>query len=130
MCGKDCQLNGLYRSKPGSPPRVREGLIDRLATGEEIRITPACAGRTSLMLFHVFQSRDHPRVCGKDLVAKDTQVSDVGSPPRVREGLDLSQYPQNSSGITPACAGRTRLSICTNPRLWDHPRVCGKDHFL
>ena len=34
------------------------------------------------------------------------------------------------SGITPACAGKTRFQISLAVWLWDHPRVCGKNSFI
>ena len=50
-----------------------------------------------------------------------------GSPPRVREELDPAWTGGDSTGITPACAGRTRIVSNHLPAILDHPRVCGKN---
>ena len=49
----------------------------------------------------------------------------LGSPPRVRELLNIQAEAANLSGITPACAGITRLSRSVLSFIRDHPRVCG-----
>ena len=49
----------------------------------------------------------------------------MGSPPRVREPLDILEDREVSVGITPACAGTTVGSTRSNSMMRDHPRVCG-----
>ena len=34
------------------------------------------------------------------------------------------------TGITPACAGKSRQCGCQVPGGWDHPRMCGEKTFL
>ena len=51
------------------------------------RITPACAGKIGYNQSPNGKSRDHPRVCGKNRLAKNIARAVVGSPPRVREKL-------------------------------------------
>ena len=48
-------------------------------------ITPACAGKTVIDFVSDSQSKDHPRVCGKNLSNFASFFDVVGSPPRVRE---------------------------------------------
>ena len=94
---------------------------------ENLRITPACAGKTSVS-------------CLAGTVTP-------GSPPRVREKSNLLCFNQNLIGIIPACAGKridytdiailsgitpayarkTELEGESEGHSWDHPRVCGKN---
>ena len=92
---------------PGSPPLSREGrqIISRVRILR--RITPACAGRTSLKSPYNAQPQDHPRMCGKDAWQDGRKCLVLGSPPRVLEGQALIMPEQVYSRITPACAGRT-----------------------
>ena len=113
-------------SHRGSPPRVR-GIptqIENLAL--LTRITPACAGNTSLILDEVESHGDHPRVCGEYVEHQLLWDMVVGSPPRVR-GI-LNRYPKvfRAMGITPACAGNTEANFAGASGLRDHPRVCGE----
>ena len=41
-----------------------------------------------------------------------------------RNGLQLNAI---SHGITPACAGKTNITLGFTIITWDHPRVCGKN---
>ena len=127
VCGK----NSIKLSTPsrlmGSPPRVREKLHFRLDNSSTLRITPACAGKTSRYLPIPTPSRDHPRVCGKNIDNFRTGWQEVGSPPRVREKLVIIVNRAANIGITPACAGKTPSTKALNFLLWDHPRVCGKN---
>ncbi len=66
MCGKDWTRTSVKRFRPGSPPRVRERRIGEFICRLNIRITPACAGKTNLQIEKLKKMWDHPRVCGKD----------------------------------------------------------------
>ena len=90
-------------------------------------ITPACAGKTSFDFFSFLRFRDHPRVCGKNEVRAVKFSYVVGSPPRVREKLQMEGVLVKRARITPACAGKTWSICCWYLRYWDHPRVCGKN---
>ena len=107
VCGKNLKRGKSRSRNEGSPPRVREGQIFFLKTLDNRRITPACAGRTSYNHRNRHISRDHPRVCGKDVLIICKSVPLPGSPPRVREGLQFPCGFDPSVRITPACAGRT-----------------------
>ena len=148
MCGKDTISRISQNLTAGSPPLSREGrqIISRVRILR--RITPACAGRTSLKSPYNAQPQDHPRMCGKDAWQDGRKCLVLGSPPRVLEGQALIMPEQVYSRITPACAGRTKgkggnlpppiriTPACAgrthNPlkvslQRQDHPRVCGKD---
>ena len=169
MCGKDQRLQNYRLHALGSPPHVRErqtstidamneiritpacagktlqhvqadgdywdhprmcgkDLITLILSTVRCRITPACAGKTSPCLQSAWPSWDHPRMCGKDELHDFLPVSLAGSPPHVRERLDVCMRPPVKKRITPACAGKTRQRGQPVRHGWDHPRMCGKDH--
>ena len=86
---------------------MREKLLYFLMLVEALRITPACAGKTSCP-------------------AENFEIR-PGSPPRVREKPEESDLFADNTGITPACAGKTSTVPMSKEGLRDHPRVCGKN---
>ena len=66
-------------------------------------------------------------MCGKDFLKNVLKVMSIGSPPHVREGLELITNEDLQNRITPARAGRTLIprTVCLCNR--DHPRSRGKD---
>ena len=106
MCGKYwCDWKSNQRPR-GSPPHVQEILLFWLRCFWNRRITPACAGNTTL-----------------DATAS---LFLVGSPPHVREILIKSISVAQKRRITPACAGNTLHLVYQMPHFQDHPRMCGK----
>ena len=93
----------------GSPPRVREGLVNAETFVGTSGITPACAGRTYRTNHKSIYRQDHPRLCGKDKSEPFVSRFIAGSPPLAREELDFTLVIFRVIGITPACAGRTLL---------------------
>ena len=108
MCGKDFPDGSSRTHEPGSPPHVRERLPIPAAGRRHHGITPACAGKTLVMMFKDFNMRDHPRMCGKDLRQPSKTLLPPGSPPHVRERPFPVYDSQQKDRITPACAGKTR----------------------
>ena len=53
-------------------------------------------------------------------------IVDMGSPPRVRGEETAVVFAQPGTGITPACAGRSRRGTLSYFPERDHPRVCGE----
>ena len=127
MCEKNLGKSCTKQGKLGSPPRVREKLKQWEAGLVGNRITPACAGKTRLETMEMLVVRDHPRVCGKNMLAVVFKVSALGSPPRVREKLNLCWIGHVFLRITPACAGKTLARLLELSLKRDHPRVCGKN---
>ena len=74
------------------------------------RITPACAG--------------------KSLISFITPALRAGSPPHVRGKDTIPQVCAGDGGITPAYAGKRKISSTCSSRTWDHPRVCGEKYQL
>ena len=64
---------------------------------------------------------------GKDASAEILAASAEGSPPLARERLQNSSNIPTSTGITPACAGKTVKSVALVAAYQDHPRLRGKD---
>ena len=90
---------------------MREKLNLTYEDGTEGRITPACAGKTTILSQTSARSRDHPRVCGKNVPVPLAEFGMSGSPPRVREKHADFALVLDVRGITPACAGKTSLRI-------------------
>ena len=91
------------------------------------RITPACAGKTVPGLCSLFQSWDHPRVCGENEKMMADVLGEKGSPPRVRGKPSFQDTDSKEVRITPACAGKTRRRSAGESPDKDHPRVCGEN---
>ena len=127
MCGKNENGRRITSFGSGSPPRVREKQLLFLSVRQHHRITPACAGKTRSMVYRQTSLQDHPRVCGKNVSPANSPIRQPGSPPRVREKPCQPHFESNSSGITPACAGKTLQCEHLEWLHRDHPRVCGKN---
>ena len=93
-------------------------------------ITPAYAGKreVSQLCFPVI--KDHPRVCGEELIASKRETLCTGSPPRMRGRVGWSAERSGPEGITPAYAGKRRAPQGGGAQPWDHPRVCGEEPYI
>ena len=127
MCGKNSLFEWFSKTRSGSPPRVREKQNLKKGIYSNVRITPACAGKTLHRTCLLHLKRDHPRVCGKNSMNSNSLTVYSGSHPRVREKLKRGHRCHAVSGITPACAGKTTSEIEQLQVIQDHPRVCGKN---
>ena len=91
VCGEKTTISTGQTANLGSPPRVR-GKADALTVyAQDVRITPACAGKSM---------RRFP----SDLLAQ-------GSPPRVRGKVAEDPHMLLQLGITPACAGKSYRGV-------------------
>ena len=109
MCGEQRTSTLPALLAQGSPPRVRG--TEQLKTIKHAidRITPACAGNRSISARKPAISRDHPRVCGEQITDTLDGIAGEGSPPRVRgTGFPVGEGLAHE-GITPACAGNSRI---------------------
>ena len=95
-----------------------------------LRITPACAGKTSGSNRRKSKSEDHPRVCGENDYAHKLSRPRGGSPPRVRGKPEELVGEIVGTGITPACAGKTNGYNEIGNFVEDHPRVCGENDLV
>ena len=110
-------------------------------------VSPAYAGKRACTPCCTPVCGDHPRMCGEKWFLPSRSVRDRGSPPHVRGKARQQEHLAAQSGITPACAGKSReyrvsdeRSLGSPPRMrgkvllqssgdireWDHPRVCGE----
>ena len=107
ICGEKSQHIGARYIPKGSPPHMRGKVNEKKANGFDIRITPAYAGKSTLLCFPAEPGWDHPRICGeKSLSGTDTGRKE-GSPPHMRgKGYQLVERLQQV-GITPAYAGKS-----------------------
>ena len=107
MCGKDEHGVKIPSGLAGSPPHVRERLVQYGVVVFVAGITPACAGKTYYIPPLSRLGRDHPRMCGKDICLHGASSMPLGSPPHVRERRKTFFFVSSSLRITPACAGKT-----------------------
>ena len=84
VCGENMGDSPPRSRRVGSPPRVRGKPSKYGLKFEGARITPACAGKTSVCGRGAEYDKDHPRVCGENMQRFSLLTSIAGSPPRVR----------------------------------------------
>ena len=110
----------------GSPPRRRGKEVADEGIGGIIRITSAWAGKSPACRVHPCTGRDHPRVGGEKVSPLSAVALSRGSPPHGR-GKDGKFIRINeSTGITPAWAGKSFLTWSCFQPVGDHPRVGGE----
>ena len=84
VCGEKSTCSLLMPIAIGSPPRVRGKEQIGLVGSGCGRITPACAGKSTVSPQSMPAIQDHPRVCGEKSRRSSAPVPLMGSPPRVR----------------------------------------------
>ena len=126
VCGEKVVFP-LFRSfRLGLPPRMRGKAERAAAAANRRRITPAHAGKSTLVNSTTKPQRDHPRLCGEKAAYFRAECVPRGSPPRVRGKAVQFHHRHNGVGITPACAGKSHVLPRPAQVQWDHPRVCGE----
>ena len=93
-----------------------------------LRITPACAGKTSFSSRISIMFWDHPRMRGEDARSIPSRMPDGGSPPHARGRRKSGSQKLDIVRITPACAGKTEIWAEDGRSYRDHPRMRGEDH--
>ena len=126
-CGENLLPTPSASLYTGSPPRMRgkpqgAGIIPLM-----LRITPADAGKTRGYTYSLPQLQDHPRGCGENQEEERSMKMKRGSPPRMRGKRDFIHFRTDSTGITPADAGKTEPTDGHILRKQDHPRGCGEN---
>ena len=106
-CGENLQIVAQAALMPGSPPRMRGKLM--LCALRLLRpgITPADAGKTSIVHAYYYTIKDHPRGCGENLPPVLLLMPQAGSPPRMRGKPSREEVTFFLPRITPAGAGKT-----------------------
>ena len=127
-CGENFNRFQCFKFHIGSPPQVRGKQVRQAHSGWRNRITPAGAGKTASIAVLIASRTDHPRRCGENNAAMVMKPGAPGSPPQVRGKPVFRSREPNPSGITPAGAGKTRISSSRSGASEDHPRRCGENH--
>ena len=126
VCGEKAgRCPGLFRAT-GSPPRMRGKAYDEEHVPYGERITPAYAGKSTIISHRAYLRRDHPRVCGEKRTLARCRRFVLGSPPRMRGKGDRTKRPHYHGRITPAYAGKSDSTATNWLNTEDHPRVCGE----
>ena len=126
VCGEQTDTPADWLQCEGSPPRVRGTDKGCRVVMNELGITPACAGNRNRRRLKLRGEEDHPRVCGEQRGGRADRCPGYGSPPRVRGTGGASASVCSGLGITPACAGNSKIDLNFHGFLRDHPRVCGE----
>ncbi len=125
-CGEKGSINYIWGLVRGSPPRVR-GKVEQIFLDWDHRgITPAGAGKSSLIGNLLPGSGDHPRGCGEKILEQRDRAHTEGSPPRVRGKARELRDKAALIGITPAGAGKSFPERSLLSPSQDHPRGCGE----
>ena len=111
----------------GSSPRVRGKLRVRIIDHGELRLIPACAGKTSTLYLRCILRRAHPRVCGENWATSLATCGMSGSSPRVRGKPQPYCREAQECRLIPACAGKTGKLVRPISHDRAHPRVCGEN---
>ena len=125
--GKTEVVNDALLCLNGSPPHARGRRGKPLGTSIRGRITPACAGKTPAPTCTPGKVSDHPRMRGEDLPSSSKRSRSGGSPPHARGRRGSLWFVFRFRGITPACAGKTEVSLVCFQVSRDHPRMRGED---
>ena len=130
MCGEKISGTMQTTMQKGSPPHVRGKDAARKEKGLLRGITPACAGKSSMLSGAITSLLDHPRMCGEKPRISESLPPVRGSPPHVRGKENGVWNRRLLDGITPACAGkRLKRSRSTVPPVAIvplFPSVCNK----
>ena len=125
-CGEHVS-QGVERPRVwGSSPQMRGALQRGRARAPMVRIIPADAGSTGLLVSYIEEQPDHPRRCGEHPVSTWAIRMVAGSSPQMR-GAPGHIWPGSSAQrIIPADAGSTCPSVEFFAEVEDHPRRCGE----
>ena len=84
LCGE--KVSGMRRSckNSGSPPPMRGKADVELNPLQDMRITPAYAGKSWIPITQFLNIQDHPRLCGEKLHINVMRKPLPGSPPPMR----------------------------------------------
>ena len=126
MRGEKASHPDSYCAGYGSPPRARGKEHGHVLRYISVGITPACAGKRPIRRTRRIVAWDHPRVRGEKGKVTGVGSTRQGSPPRAR-GKELNRFFHiQRTGITPACAGKSRPIRNGSCQVRDHPRVRGE----
>ena len=126
LCGEKSSVEYPARCEEGSPPPMRGKVRVGEAYSRAYRITPAYAGKSSIVSPSSAVDWDHPRLCGEKENNYRLIVSVKGSPPPMRGKACHKRKFRRGIRITPAYAGKSRYFVSGRRDRRDHPRLCGE----
>ena len=106
VCGEKLADEYPEQAARGSPPRMRGKVQYHKAHAGRVGITPAYAGKRTLVYEISAAYRDHPRVCGEKGRLVRLWAAWPGSPPRMRGKVCTYCCACHRHRITPAYAGK------------------------
>ena len=107
VCGENYDAYQIGINAGGSSPRVRGKPPPVGAQRRRRGLIPACAGKTDQSTPGSRSAGAHPRVCGENEGEEEDTGVTIGSSPRVRGKPALVARVSASTGLIPACAGKT-----------------------
>ena len=106
-CGEHAVHRPVLAGHLGSSPRMRGAHSVALCTSPFLRIIPADAGSTDIVIAKATQGKDHPRGCGEHSFLSYWSIIHLGSSPRMRGAHRKLQPDECVPRIIPADAGST-----------------------
>ena len=110
----------------GSSPHTRGARRTTPTERRRYGIIPAYAGSTGRGARRPSRSPDHPRIRGEHSVFTTISSMTSGSSPHTRGAPPTACRRGKTSGIIPAYAGSTKLTIAGLDGKRDHPRIRGE----
>ena len=127
VCGENSWLPSETSTTLGSSPRVRGKPPAQRPQRHQVRLIPACAGKTPARPGTRRAPSAHPRVCGENSTKPDGVYLTWGSSPRVRGKREDLRRQHVRVRLIPACAGKTSSRLRSTRTHGAHPRVCGEN---
>ena len=109
LCGEKYDPDNEFDEEYGSPPPMRGKVPTPFPTCEQIRITPAYAGKSNVGMINIRSEGDHPRLCGEKFTARNRSPDMTGSPPPMRGKDKSGAVISRLVRITPAYAGKSEM---------------------
>ena len=129
MCGEKMHMLLCVPASYGSPPHMRGKGRVRHVFLPFSGITPAHAGKSSILVAHWSAVWDHPRTCGEKSGSMSNFSRCSGSPPHMRGKVPYHDNAWFLTRITPAHAGKSFARNALQTSCEDHPRTCGEKRF-
>ena len=125
-CGEKRPAEWKLPTAAGSPPHMRGKVPAHRRARTASRITPAHAGKSICGPGYLSFGKDHPRTCGEKYAISSISLLVRGSPPHMRGKAEKGHRAEETTGITPAHAGKSTAFPTISELTRDHPRTCGE----
>ena len=125
--GENSMAALIASSLAGSSPLTRGKRPSHLPGARACGLIPAHAGKTASCTAHCRTCKAHPRSRGENEYLKRGSFISPGSSPLTRGKLNLETAAEETAGLIPAHAGKTRLCIVIRSAASAHPRSRGEN---